>query len=791
MSALNRVLGPAARRGLSWLSSRRLPKTAGEIPAQGLEAPVEVLRDRWGIPHIYAADFCDLFFAQAFVHAQDRLWQMELLRRTALGRLSEVFGEATLEVDCFARTLGFRRLGNSDWGQASAEMRRILLSYAIGINAFLENSTSRLPLEFALLNHQPEPWSTEDITAIARLVIWQLSHAWYGEIVRGMLVAAVGPERAAELEINYPSTNPATLPKGIEFNSLDPDGRLYRLPGPFLQQGAGSNAWSLSSRRSAEGHTYLCNDMHLSLTLPNLWYEIHLSAPELEISGVSIPGTPLVLVGHNDRIAWGMTLAYTDAEDLFVEQFHPENPARYRYRDSWLEAETIREQIHIRRRVEPEQHTVQITRHGPIISHVDGDPHQKLALQSAALQPALNMLQGWWQLNRAREWDDFVQAVRLIEAPQLNIVYADVQGNTGYWVSGRVPLRSQGDGRLPSPGWSGDYEWVGFVPFEAMPHALNPEQGYIVTANNRVVNDDYPHYLGEVWMNGYRARRLVEMIESKTRLTFDDLRRMQTDFTCLPGRELAARLEEFDSPDPQVRLALDLLRLWDGSLDAGSVPGAIYQVLRWRLVSNLLEPALDPELVLRVRGQGPHPVLYPGSEFYGHDTSLIFRMLDNPDTWWLKQTGGKDAWLERSFRETLDWLRRELGPSPQDWQWGRLHSLTFTGALSQQPPLDQVFDRGPYPVGGDTDTPWQMAMLPQQPFGSPAWGPIVRFIFDLNDLSRSVAVLSTGQSGHVGSPHYDDQIPLWLNGEYHPMLWTRSQVEAELEARLVIKPGVQ
>lgn len=785
MGIMDDLLGPVARGGLSLLSRRRLPQTTSTLAVPGLRAPVEVYRDRWGIPHLYASSMEDVCFAQGFTHAQDRLWQMELNRRTAQGRLSELFGELALDTDRTARTFGFHRLGKADWSRVGDEMRSVTEAYADGVNAFLKHPSSRLPVEFTLLRHQPEPWHPEDSYAFGRVMIWELSHAWYGEIVRAQMIEAVGDERAAELDVRCPDTTPVMLPQGIEFQCLDRDGSLRKAQGPFLDRGKGSNSWAVSGSRSATGQAFLCNDMHLALSLPGLWYAIHLRGGDLHVAGVSLPGMPLVMVGHNARIAWGMTLAFTDCEDLFIEEVDPQAPHRYRFRDEWLEAEVVQEPIQVKGRSESHVEPVVVTRHGPIISDVVGYPGQRIAVNSMALRPC-PAFEGWLGLNRAGNWDEFVEAMRLIEAPQLSVAYADVEGNIGNWVTGRVPVRAKGDGTIPAPGWTGEYEWVGEVPFEEMPHTLNPSSGLVVNCNHCLVPDDYPHFLGNVWMNGYRAQRVLEVLGARPKLGVDDFRALHLDVTCLPGRQFVALLEGFPGADPDVELALQQLRAWDGRLTPESVGGAVYEVARYSVVRNLVEPGLGPELTNRFMGLGFHPLLFFASEFYGHDTVAMLRLLDEPDSWWVHEAGGKEALLSKSLKQAVAWLRNELGPDPGGWQWGRIHGAIFAHTLGLQKPLDRVFNRGPYPIGGDTDTVCQTAMNPEDPYDNKAWAPSFRQIIDLGDLSRSVAMHPPGQSGHLASPHYDDLIEPWLEGEYYPMLWTREQVEQGAVACLTL-----
>ncbi len=782
MAARKTVLGTLASGVLRRMDRKRLPQAEGVIRLQGLEAPVEIFRDPWGIPHIYADSLEDCLYAQGFVHAQDRLFQMELNRRTALGTLSELFGELALDTDRTVRTFGFNRLAHQDWETLSPEAMRSLDAYTTGVNAFMTKFKKQLPVEFSLLSHRPDPWQPVDSLAFTRVMIWQLSHAWQGALLRAEIAEKVGAENAAALEIHYPSGNPVILPAGIEFNRLDPDGKLSVMGGPFLERGKGSNGWVVSAGRSETGSAVLCNDMHLALSLPSLWYQVHLKAgDELHVTGVGLPGVPLVLVGHNDHIAWGMTLAFTDAEDLFIEQVDSKN--RYLFRDEWKECTLIEETIEVKGKVVPHLEKIMVTHHGPIISDVVGSPDKKIAVNSMSLRNS-RAFDGWLALDKARNWDDFVDAMRLIEAPQLNVSYADIENNIGHWVCGKVPVRARGDGSVPVPGWSGEYEWIGEIPFEEMPHALNPPQGYLVSCNHKLVPDDYPHFLGNVWMNGYRARRLIELFESRDTVSWDDHQAFQMDVKCLPGLELVSRLAGITDPDAAVQLALRLLGEWDGWLKPESTGGALYEVVRYTLVRNLLEPGLGDELTTRLMGKGFHPLLNHSSEFYGHDTVVLLRLLSQPDSWWVKQAGGHDVLISRSLSQAVAWLRDTLGQDETQWQWGKIHRVNFEHALSLQKPFDQVFDRGPFPVGGDTDTPLQTAMHAANPYDNRAWSPSFRQIVDMGDLSRSLTIVPPGQSGHLSSPHYDDLIQPWLEGSYYPMLWTRAQVEAQAVAIL-------
>jgi penicillin amidase len=783
------VLGAIFRFVLTKMSKRRLPLIDGKLDLSGLLAPVEVIRDEWGIPHIYAENAHDLFFAQGFVQAQDRLWQLELNRRTAKGTLSEIFGDLALDTDRAARTFGFGRLGLTDLeNYVEKDVKNYLQAYSDGVNAFLQHPGCKLPVEFSLIRHKPELWTPEDSLAFSRLMLWQLSHAWYGEIVRAKIIEKVGEERAAELDITYPAENPLTLPQGIEFNLLNKNGKLEGVKGPFLNRSQGSNSWVISPSRSTDGKTYHCNDMHLALMLPSIWYETHLSSPEFHVSGVSLTGLPMILVGHNDNIAWGSTLAYTDAEDLYIEKFNPNNDTQFEYKGNWVDATVINEEIKVKGEKNPYIERVIITRHGPIISDVIGNPTTKLAVNSMALKPSKS-LYGYSLLNKASNWDEFVEAMRFIDATQLNMTYADNQNNIGYWVTGKVPIRAEGHfGNIPVPGWTGENEWTGEVPFEEMPHALNPKKGYLVTCNHKVIPDDYPYFLGNVWMSGYRARRFEEIIESKEKLSVDDFKAMHMDFMCIPGREFVKRLKDFESTDPDIEQTLSLLKAWDGNLTADSIGGTIYEVTRYFIVRDIFERGLGEELTISIMGKGFNPVLYSANEFFGHESETLLRLFDNPESWWIQQAGGLEELIIRNLKQASQWLSKNLGKQSSKWQWGKIHQANYNHAMGMKKPLDKVFNRGNIPIGGDRNTLCQAAFHAEDPYNANAWAPSHRQIIDMNDFSKSLMIFGPGQSGHLASRHYDDLIDLWKEGEYHPMLWKKEEIESKAEGRLILNP---
>lgn len=757
-----------------------MPRTSGRFEVAGLGGPVEIIRDRWGVPHIYAGSSRDAFFGQGYVHAQDRLFQMDLRRRVARGTLSEAFGPGGLRTDRYARTLGIGRIAESEWKIAPPPVREALEAYSSGVNACIGRKGWKRPLEFALMGLKPAPWDPVDCLAFIRLMIWQLAFGWHGEIVRARLRAAVGEEAAAEWNFKYPDANPDTIPgEAIRRSVAD----IADLPIPGPGAGGGSNAWAISGQRSATGRPLLCNDPHLFMSSPSVWYENHLSAPGLNVTGASLAGIPAVMIGHNERIAWGITVAFTDCQDLFEERF---DGNRYLSGERWLDAETRVEQIRVKHEDTPVEHRVTDTRHGPIIEEGAPGTNCRYALSAVALT-GMGDLGAMLRLNRAGDWIEFSDALRSAEAAQLNFVYADVDGNIGYRVAGKVPVRANGDGSLPAPGWAGTHEWTGFIPFDEMPYAFNPPEGWIVSANHRIAPTTYPHELGNAWMNGYRARRIVDVISAADKVTVDMCRALQSDVLSLPGAQFVQIVTRIKSEDPAVRLAIDLLSAWDGRLDPDTVGGTVYEVARYELIQLLLEP-VDVELRRGLTGIGPSSLLAPGNELYANDTVAMLGMLERDDSWWIARAGGRDAAIAEGLKRAITWLRDHVGKNPSRWRWGRIHRVRFPHPVGLRPPLDRVFDRGPYPIGGDMDTPAQTGISPANPYDARASCPSYRQIVDLGDLERSLSVHAPGQSGQIGNRHYDDLVRMWRANEYHPMPFGRAAVTNYAARTLRLEP---
>jgi penicillin G amidase len=771
---------------------RPFPTHDGELSLAGLTAPVTVHRDGHGIPQVYADSVEDLFRAQGYLHAQDRFWEMDFRRHLTSGRLAEWFGPSQVETDTFLRTLGWRRVAEAEWRAASADTRRLLTAYAEGVDAWIEATggpaeTGRKALQYRLLGlqhagYEVAPWDPVDSLAWLKAMAWDLRTNIESELERAHLLAAgLSRARIDQLFPAYPYEQQPPILDGGVGGSLDSP----------AYAGLGSNSWVVGGEHTATGAPILVNDPHLSPSMPGIWYQIGLHCGcGYRVSGFSFSGVPGVVIGHNDRIAWGFTNLGHDVTDLYLERLDGD---RYLLDGQWrpltVREETIRvaggEDVTIR---------VRQTHRGPLISDASEDQRELAASEAVradlgagsgehavslawtALRPG-RTIDALFVLNQARDWDGFRAAAALFEVPAQNLVYADVDGNIGYQAPGVVPVRAAGDGRWLSPGWESTNDWQGSVPFEELPSVLNPDGGVIVTANQAVVGPDYPQLLTADWGYGYRSNRIRALLDgaiatgpvdvsTMERLLFDN--RNELAPVLVPAL-LAA------SVDGEVRSAQDLLRGWDYQQPTGSAAAAYFNAV-WR---NLLALTFD-ELPEDYRPAGN-----------GRWFLVIDALLDDPASpWWdrLDTTGveTRDDLLPRAMSDAYE----ELGGDPAGWRWGELHTLTLRDATfgsSGIGPIEAIFNRGPVRTAGGSDvvnaTSWNAA----DGYEVTAV-PSMRMIVDLSDLDSSRWVQLTGNSGHPYHRDYTDQLELWRTGGMLPWRWDRTAIEAAAERTLTLRP---
>lgn len=745
--------------GLRSSASAAMFPVSGELTATGLQAPVEVLRDRYGVAYLSADSLQDLWFAQGFVTAGERLFQLDLALKQANGRLSELFGELTIEDDRFTRTIGINRAGTriaAGWDDVS---RGMIARFREGVHAWI-GAMPAPPVEYVLLDAQPDvPDDDASWGACWAMFSWALSGNWDLELLRVHLAAELGEEAAGRL-----------LPP-LSGHPVGP--AAGRLAGELLQElpraprSQGSNEWAIAGSRTASGMPLLANDPHLLVQQPGAWIEFHLRAPGYEARGVAAPFTPGIVLGTTAHHAWGATNVCGDVQDLYLERLNDDGTAA-RYEDRWEPLTVHREEIHVRGSEEPIVHEVRATRHGPLLdSYLTG-----------RLRPAKLQLDGTYALRwvgaehsirpsalidvaNVTSFEGFREAARALECPGQNIVYADVDGTIGYQCTGLHPVRRAGDGTTPVPGWTDEYEWEGFLPFEELPFAVDPDRGYLVTANDRIHDEGYPHLIGHDFHAPDRAARITELLAEHSDHTVETCRRIQADTVSISARTLVPRIP-IGHDD-----ARGLLEGWNHDVTAGSAAAALWEVL------------LD-ELARRVVG-GKEPFVAE----YLSDRELfrcraLPRLLDEGH---LPREQLDDA-VDAAWRRCVD----AMGPDPSSWRWGDLHRARFVHPLGRMPGLEPLFVAAEHRLGGDEQTVNNAGFEGDGPFAVyvvPSW----RVVYDLSDLDASRGILPTGQSGNPASPHWNDQTEAWAAGDLRPLPFTRPAVEHAATERLALIPA--
>jgi penicillin amidase len=762
--------------GLAFLAYRPQATFDGDYRLLGLDARGEIVRDVYGVAHIYASTPHDLFYLQGYATAQDRLFQLDLFRRTGRGRLAEVLGEAGLETDKFMRTIGLARAAEQDAALLSDQARVALSAYAEGVNKLLEQRGDALPIEFVLLGYKPEPWTATDSLVVLKLQSYDLATNYGAELSRANVAARAGPAAVAQLFPDADLRPPAGLEDGswrvvegafrapVELPALDV---LQAVLGDATT-GLGSNCIALAGSRTASGQALLEGDPHLSVRNPSIWYEVGLHGGGYEAVGFSVPGLPGIGIGHNAHVAWTFAVAFTDVEDFFLEQPDPADPRRFVFKGTSEPATAIREQIRVKGRADPIPFDVLVTRHGPLMTGVLKGQVAPLALRWTALDGGRTM-DALLAAARATDWAGFRAAMADVSGVTLSACYADVDGHIGYVLAGALPDRAKGDGRLPVPGWTGEYEWRGVLPASANPSRLDPAEGYIVNANERPVTDpSSAAYVGD-WDPGFRAAQLQRAVKDLKGATVETLRAIQTDYTSPPLAAFRDALLAATPRSPLAATALELVRRWDGTLSVDSAAAAIYEA--W--IVHLCDRTFHDKL-----GDG----VYADYLANGRPTFALYTMLPRAhDPWFVALTDpslrGRDDVSAVALDDAVADLRARLGADPAAWRWGALHTVTFAHALSAglPGPLRALVDIGPYERAGDGYSVNNGAYTLTAPFAVRSHAS-ERMLVDLGDLDNSWSVLPTGQSGQPLSRHWGDQTRLWLRGELHQMWFTRERI---------------
>ena len=777
--------------GYWWLRGS-LPEMSGSIAVAGLGDRVEIVRDRHGIPHIYGKSENDAWTGLGFAHAQDRLWQMEMNRRVGAGRLSEILGEKTIGTDKFLRTLSVYHFAERTVAKMDPEARAAIEAYAAGVNAFIATHDGPLPPEFLVLGVEPEPWTVADTLVWAKMMAWDLGANWRNEIMRFQMVqAGLDANQLNELFPPYPGDAPVSLPDLAKlYEGVDIDASQFAALPPAVvpDRANGSNNWVLAPERTASGKPLLANDPHLGLSAPPVWYFAHVEAPGLKVMGASLPGVPGIVLGRNDRIAWGFTNTGPDVQDMYIERLLPGDPSQYVTPEGSAKFEVRREVIKVKDAGDVVI-DVRSTRHGPVISDASGSSAKVagkghvLAFAWTALRDDSGTARAILGFNRARNWTEFVKALRSYDVPQQNMVYADVDGNIGYYAPGRIPVRKPENkvkGFMPVPGWDAAYDWDGYIPFDELPHIYNPSRGYVATANHKVVSKDYPHHLTLEWTAPYRARRIEELLASREKHTVDSFRAIQSDVKSLVATDLLPRLLKAEPSSEATGKIRDLMAKWDARMDRNRAEPLIF--MAW--MRNLTRLVYADELGSMFKAYWGYRPIFMTNVLIGGQSHWC----DNTTT---TQAENCDGQIARALSDALVELEALTGSAEVSaWRWGDYHyAHSDHNPFTHVKPLDRLFDvRIGNSGGSHTVNVGRHKIARDFPYRQ-YHGPSLRAIYDLADLDRSRWIHSTGQSGNVLSEFYSNFTETWRDVEDLPMTMKRDEIEAGALGTLTLTPA--
>ena len=775
--ALSQAAPREASANLEVRAKAALAQLRGSLHVPGLQQSVRVQRDRYGVAHIYAQNEHDLFFAQGFVVSQDRLFQMELWKRSGQGRLAEILGPSFVQRDVNARLLRYRGDMNAEYKSYAPDTQQILEAFTAGINAYMESiqklGAIGLPIEFQLAGFKPEPWKPED--CLNRLAAYSMTGNGESELLHAQLVALLGPEKASSLFEFDPAVKLDPAPE-MDFSGLSPKLLEYLVgsdvPLHFPETPVqGSNNWTVSGSLTASGKPLLANDPHRVIAEPSLRYIVHLVAPGWDVIGAGEPGLPGIAAGHNENIAWGFTIFGLDQQDLYLAELNPADPEQYKTEHGWERMKVRTETINVRGGTSVVV-KLKFTRHGPVLWE---DGKRALALHWVGAEPGTAGYLGSLSLDRAQNWKEFEQAMPRWKVPSENIVYADRNGNIGEHSTGLAPLRKNWTGLLPVPE-NGNYEWSGFVPNSELPHTYNPASGFVASANHKMIPENYPFAVGFQWASPERFQRISEVLSgaarSASKLSVEDMEKLQNDVVSLPARDLQGLLWHAagDAPAEGAKLLLD----WDCRVTPTSAAAALYEfwVIELRdVVTRKALPAETQEILGKL--SVPRTI-----EELSHPSSAVFGQ--NPEA-------TRDSLLLEALQAAEQKLAAKSGPDPKNWAWGQFHRVSFIhplGSISSD--AAALFDCGPFPRPGDDST------VDATYFGGTSFdqlaGASYREIFDLSDWDNAVGVNVPGQSGQPGSPHYIDLLPLWESGQYFPLRYSKQLVDRETTDVLELKP---
>ncbi len=772
---------------LDYINKSSLPKYNEKIAIPGLSAKVEVFRDEHGVPHVYAQNEKDLYIVTGYLQAQDRMWQMDLLRRVTQGRLAEIFGKELVEIDVLLRKLRIPGNSRKIWNELPDSIKNPVKWYAQGVNFYLENQGGKLPVEFKILGYQPDPWKPEHSLNLVGYMAWNLELGYKMEVMLNVLKNKLPEDKWQDL---FPDVN---AQKEFIFNEIpnlqirDIDTALVATLDQmhaFLPQiFNGSNNWAISGKKTASGKPLFSNDMHLHIDLPSIWSRMHQTVPgKLDVTGVVLPGEPFVVAGHNERIAWGMTNVMLDGADFYVETLKPGDPSLYRFNGQWRKMEVRHEKIQVKGEKNPVERTLYFTHRGPVFTSVDGQKTPVLSMRWIGNEKTYE-IKALYLLNRAKNWQDFREAVKGFKSVSQNIAYADTDGNIGLQNTGRIPKRSA-PGYLFLPGDTDKYDWKGFVPFDSLPYEFNPARGFVSSANNRTVDPaKFPYYISEWFDLPYRIKRIRQMLNQKNRFTAEDVRQMLYDHYSLQAEAFTPKILQALSGQKlskQEQQALETLKNWDFSYEINSKGPAVFEATLLRLIHNLVEDELGKELTEKY---------LKGLLFSKYLLDKAFRRGDTPWADDIATHGHRETFNEmivKSFKEAVAWLEKDYGSA--EIEWGKLHRYAPKHPLGKVKLLDKIFKLNrSYPAPGNANTVNPFTYEGDHPFNS-NFGASEKHIFDTGDWDQSKSILPSGVSGQPESPYYADQMETYVNGLVFPDYFSKQSVREHQRFHAVYTP---
>ena len=762
-----------------------LPNVTTDLSFDALDGSVTVHRDAYGIPHVKATTVHDAFFGQGFATAQDRLFQMDHDRRWAYGRWAELAGESAVEQDALMRKFQLRRSVERDYSAINAETRAMFEAYAEGVNGFIE-TTESLPVEYAMLGESPEAWTAQDCLAVFKARHVLMGHM-EAKLWRAKTVATLGAERAAELMPQYEKGGLLIVPPGAEYLGDNYDVLNEYVSGAEHLDGmadadSGSNNWAVHGSRTASGKPLVAGDPHRPIETPSVYYQNHIACDEFDGMGLSFPGCPgFPHFGHNARVAWCVTHAAADYQDLYIEVFRGESSLHYEHKGSWKHAETHTEVIQVRG-ADAVEIEVTATHHGPIVV---GEPSsgRAIAFKYTATDGSNMGLESLLLQLRSRSVDEMDEAMRGWVDPCNNYVFGDVDGNMAYLTRGKVPVRSMANAWFPVPGWTGEHEWEGFIPFEEMPRIRNPENGFIVTANNKQVDDDYPHYISVQYATEHRARRIYDRLAEMPNATVEDMGDVHAERVSIPGLAYRKLLEGVEPADELSDEARNILLEWDGKMDADAIGPALYSAFRYHLDDTILRHLLGPlaDYALNVGGRGaPHHVSLLKAQ--------LVRMAEAEDNSWLPSGATWNSLMTEALGRAVEHLKDRVGNDMSEWTWGTIHRTNRPHWLANAYSWAVELEGPAMPLGGDGDTPLAASYSHADPFGI-SGSSVARYIYDLSDWDNSRWIVPFGASGHPASPHFADQSSTWADVDFIPMTYSWDKIESSAETSQTLSPG--